>query len=314
MTTWDTAETLLNRMPGGLVVLDPTLHIRRVNPYFAKLCGRPACELEQGYRFHDLSSVAGRIFIQSRLQTELSLSGQIEELALDLCRPDGERVPVLLNALQDISRPESPGDILVTVWRAAAKRAYEAEVPIARKAAVDALQVKGDFLANISHEIRTPLNGIVGVAGALRRTDLDEAQLGMLSLITQSSEMLERLVNDVLEISKSEAGALLLEPRCVDLQAQLGGVLEASRIAAESKGLRFQSSFSNCGGHFIADPTRLNQVLGNLLSNALKFTERGEICVRLSYDDPAGTLAIEVQDSGIGFAPEVADGLFQRFN
>ncbi|AQR63085.1 hypothetical protein BZG35_16560 [Brevundimonas sp. LM2] len=309
----DTASTLLARMPGGLVVLDASLRIRRVNPYFADLCGRHASDLEQGIRFHDLSSVAGRIFIQSRLQTELSLSGRIEELALDLCRPDGVRVPILLNAVQDISQSEAPGDIIVTAWRAAAKRAYEAEVPKARQAAADAMQVKADFLANISHEIRTPLNGIVGVAGALRRTALDEAQLRMLSLITQSSEMLERFVNDVLDVSKAEAGALALEPRSFNLRAELGGVIETTRIAAEGKGLRFSLRFDD-EGDFIADPTRLKQVLGNLLGNALKFTQRGEVRVGIGYDDKAGALTLEVEDTGIGFDPDAADGLFQRFN
>jgi len=291
-------------------LLDADLRIESANAYFHALVGGTGI----GRRFHDHLSVAGRIYLQTRLQQELALSGRVEELALDLIRADDRvRVPVMLNATQDLDDQGRPGVIRMAVWRAVARRAYEAEVPRARLAAQAAAAAKQDFLANISHEIRTPLNGVIGIAGALRMTALAPEQLAMVDMIVSSGAILERLVSDVLDLSKAQAGALTLELRDVDLRVELDGVVETARLAAAGKGLVFNYEVApdarllrNC------DSVRIRQVLGNLLSNAIKFTAEGAVTLTIQEDDDA--LVFIVEDQGIGFDETVGDTLFQRFH
>ena len=305
----ETAADLLDGVPCGVLVLSSDLRIQSANLYFRDLVGGTAT----GRRFHDHLSVAGRIFLQTRLQQELGLKGRVEELALDLIRADGVRVPVMLNAVQSRDAAGHPGTIRMALWRAVAKRAYEAEIPKARLAAQAGAAVKRDFLANISHEIRTPLNGVIGVAGALGQTPLTPDQMAMVDLIVSSGTILERLVSDVLDLSKAQAGELSLELRDIDLGRELEGTIQTARLAAEAKGLDFRLGIAP-GTRLLrrGDSVRIRQILGNLLSNAVKFTPKG--AVTLSIRDAADGLVFTVQDEGIGFDETVGDTLFQRFH
>ena len=176
------------------------------------------------------------------------------------------------------------------------------------------MRTQAAFLANMSHEIRTPLNGIIGITASLARTELAPDQQRMVQLISQSGETLERVVSDVLDISKIEAEGLMLEPLACDLQLELGGLCDEARLRAEDKGLTLRCVFDNCHGLFLVDPTRLKQVIGNLIGNALKFTEAGEVSILVRFNDETDTLTIEVADTGIGFDPTTMDDLFQRFS
>ncbi|WP_133254280.1 ATP-binding protein [Phenylobacterium deserti] len=302
---------LYDLAPCGLLKLDRNFVVLSANAYFYNMVG--VTDDSAPIKFQGLLSVAGRIFLQTRLQQELALSGRVEELALDLVRQDGERVPIMLNAVQEADRQGRPGAIHMALWRAAAKRAYEAEVPKARMAAEEAARVKADFLANISHEIRTPLNGVLGVAGVLARTELTARQREMVGMIQSSGGMLERIVSDILDLSKVQAGGLSLEAHPFDLQTEIGGVVEMTRLRADEKGLVFQlDAAPEVFGRYLGDAVRLKQVLGNLTSNAVKFTEQGEIRVTVTLGE-AGELVFRVADTGIGFDEIVGDTLFRRF-
>jgi PAS domain S-box-containing protein len=216
-------------------------------------------------------------------------------------------------------RARLSGDKVFAVARDVTERlALEAEREAARQAAEAANQAKTDFLANMSHEIRTPLNGVIGVADALERTELTERQAEMVSLIRASSGTLERLVSDILDVSKVEAGRLELETRAFDLRAELLGPIETYRLRAEAKGLAFQVAYGEAArGGFVGDSTRIRQVLVNLLSNAIKFTAAGEIRVAIdaapSASDDAEVVTFEVTDTGEGFDGAGGEVLFQRF-
>jgi signal transduction histidine kinase len=194
----------------------------------------------------------------------------------------------------------------------------ERELRLAAEAAEAANQAKSAFLANMSHEIRTPLNGVVGVVEALSRTSLSPEQREMVGLIQGAGETLARLVADILDVSKVEAGKLAIEPRDFDLAQALGGLIDMARGAATAKGLALNVTYGPAAhGAFHGDDLRIRQVLGNLLSNALKFTDRGEVAVRVDVvagQADAVDLVLEVDDTGVGFDAAMAAVLFQRFS
>jgi len=184
----------------------------------------------------------------------------------------------------------------------------------ARDEADAANSAKTKFLATISHEIRTPLNGILGMAQAMSVDPLPKIQKERLSVVRQSGEALLAILNDILDLSKIEAGKLELEIVDFDLGELLNGVWVSTSAAAEAKGLTTALSVEQeAPGLYRGDPTRIRQILYNFVSNALKFTEQGGIEIRASR--PAdGTLEIAVADTGIGLTPEQLSQLFERFN
>ena len=219
-------------------------------------------------------------------------------------------------------RAQRHGDRIYAVARDVTdKVAAERDLIEAKAAAEAASHAKSDFLANMSHEIRTPLNGVIGIVDALSRTPLTSDQTEMVSLIRSSGHTLERLVSDILDVSKIEAGQLTLECRPFDLDEALEP-LAVMRARAEDKGLEFRVLRSpEARGQFLGDSTRIRQVLGNLLSNAVKFTAEGSVSVRVEVwsDDPeargdAHRLALTIEDTGVGFNAEHATRLFERFN
>jgi PAS domain S-box-containing protein len=213
------------------------------------------------------------------------------------------------------------GDLVYGVARDVTERlAAEDEMVAAKAAAEAANRAKTEFLANMSHEIRTPLNGVVGIAAALGRTELSAEQAEMVELIESSGVTLERLVSDVLDVSKIEAGRLEIERRAFDLRGELEGLLEVYRRRALDKGLSFPVAHGEAAaGQFLGDSVRLKQVLGNLLSNAVKFTATGEVRVWIDVQEPVAPglpslLVMEVRDTGLGFDANFAKSLFQRFS
>ncbi len=180
-------------------------------------------------------------------------------------------------------------------------------------------RAKSDFLSNISHEIRTPLNGVIGVAGALAATPLTPDQQGMVDLIKLSAETVERLLSDLLDVSKIEAGALRIEAAPFNLQQVVRGAVELFRARATASGINLELR-TDCGeAWLLGDAVRIAQIVSNLVSNAVKFTDDGGVEVLLSCQpgdaDPDDVdVRLEVRDTGIGFDPETATRLFQRFS
>lgn len=188
----------------------------------------------------------------------------------------------------------------------------------AKTAAEAADKAKSAFLAQMSHEIRTPLNGVLGMAAALARTNLDERQQRLLAVVQESGDTLLALLNDVLDLAKIEAGKLEIE--AVDFNvAQIVRSAEAIfSTRAHDKGLSFSVSIDESADIWcIGDPTRLRQILYNLMSNAIKFTNEGDIKVNvngLMLENHEVELKFMVQDSGVGINEEGLSRLFQRFS
>jgi signal transduction histidine kinase len=189
------------------------------------------------------------------------------------------------------------------------------ELELANERAERATRAKSDFLAVMSHEIRTPLNAIIGMADVLASTSLTAEQKKCVEVFQRNGVNLLNLINDILDVSKVEAGKLELEQVNFDLRDVLARAFEVIEIRATEKGLQLLREVSqDVPAYLIGDPNRLRQVMINLLGNSLKFTERGSLTVRVERDSQEGFLRFAVSDTGIGIPKEKLGRLFETFS
>ena len=193
------------------------------------------------------------------------------------------------------------------LWRQSRK------LRVARQRAEEASRSKSEFLANMSHEIRTPLNGVVAMADALSRRPLEPRERQMVDVIRSSGVTLERLLSDILDTAKIEAGQIALERAAFDLGDTVRGVAALYQPDAEARGVALTAMVDPAAeGTFEGDVVRLRQVLSNLVSNAKKFTEEGEVSISVAPSD-GDRIRFTVEDTGCGFDPDQKQRIFGRF-
>lgn len=227
-------------------------------------------------------------------------------------RPDGSTFPaeIALHAMTLDGRPV----IQAIIRDISAQKEAEAALESARDAALEATEMKSQFVANVSHEIRTPMNGILGMTRLLLGSALSPRQMEYAEAISRSAESLMRIINDLLDFSKIEAGRLTLEEIDFDLHALLKDVLALYRPRADAKGLALHLEVSSDLPVWVrGDSLRLRQILLNLLDNAIKFTQHGEVALRA--EALAGdAIRFVVRDSGIGIPAAVQEHIFLAFS
>ncbi|MEI6350310.1 MAG: ATP-binding protein [Verrucomicrobiota bacterium] len=325
-------QAILDSAPFSAIATDPCGAIVWVNRTAEEWLGYTAHELigrVSPIIFHDPEELAARA---AELATELGmpverdfnvLIGRCEEndAAVErewsYLRKDGSRFPIALSVrVLRGGDQQRLGFVCVGQDISVRKVADQRHAEALRKLR-DAYKLKSSFLANVSHEIRTPMNGILGMAELLARTGLPAIQQYYVDNIRECGEALLVIINDVLDISKIESGKLTFERTAFDLFETIGKTVEVISPTAEKKGIPVVLSFSpDVPTLVLGDPGRLRQILTNLVGNAIKFTDKGSVTVRVSSADSANTpslLRFEVKDTGIGISPEAKAKLFQPF-
>jgi signal transduction histidine kinase len=232
--------------------------------------------------------------------------------------PIGTEVRWFLGRVSPIQSPDGAAKtVCVTARDITARKQAEDDLLAAKVAAETASQAKSEFLANISHEFRTPMNGILGMTELILDTEINAEQREYLEMVKTSAESLLHLLSDILDFSKVEAGKLELVDREFALAPSVAETLQVMRFRAQQKGIELRWAVdANVPERVIGDATRLRQVLVNLVGNAIKFTEQGEVVVQVEAQEQSGERVIlhfRVRDTGIGIPKEKQAMIFEAF-
>jgi len=306
-------RSLIESNIDALMTTDPSGVITDVNKQMEALTGCTRDELI-GAPFKDYFTDPGRAEAGiKRVLREKSVT----DYELTACARNGKQTVVSYNATTFYDRNRTLQGVFAAARDVTERKRVEAELQQATAAAESASRTKSEFLASMSHEIRTPMNAIMGIADLLAKTELTPEQDKYVQIFRRAGDNLLNLINDILDLSKVEASQLELERTGFALGDHLEKVIEMVAVRAEEKGLALTCDIAaDVTLDLVGDPTRLRQVLLNLLGNAIKFTQAGGVSLTVARQGDASVptaLRFTVTDTGIGIAPEKLGRVFERF-
>lgn len=299
----------------SILITDPDWRINWVNDAFIRQTGF-TLEEARGHRPSELlhGPLTNRDAIE-RIDAAVS-SGRAHREELINYSSSGREMWVEVN-LVPVEGADGQIEMIISVEREiTAAKAHARELAHAKQAAEAAAQAKSDFLATMSHEIRTPMNGLIGMSELLSTADLDPVSKSYAKTIHNSAESLLSILNDILDLSKLEAGKLDVVPTTFDLMECVSDVVNLFKPEAKAKGIRLElETGTTLPKDVQGDDGRLRQILLNLIGNAIKFTKTGSVRVRVEAEsgDNKHFLTIAVADTGIGISPEMLAFVFDRF-
>jgi PAS domain S-box-containing protein len=307
---------LLATKSAGMGIWEWNLETNKHNwdPQMRGLYGFPADKPEITYE-----DWASRVSTEDAEKVAEALTASMEqgaeysvEFQVDL--PEGKRRVLQARALVERDEHGKPVRIVGVNWDITKRKQLEEELAKTRDAALEATKAKSEFLANMSHEIRTPMNGVIGMTTLLVETKLDEEQRDFVNTIRVSADALLALINDILDFSKIESGKMDLDPHPVELRRCVTEALDLLAPKAAEKGIDTGYLADDEVPDFVInDGTRLRQILINLVSNAVKFTDKGGVIVRLEKGQDKEEWHFSVQDTGVGIPKSRMSRLFQAF-
>jgi PAS domain S-box-containing protein len=313
----ETVEDLYDNAPCGYLSTLPDGTIARVNQTFLDWTGLDRHSLLSGTRFQTLLTVGSRMYYETHYAPLLQMQGVAREIALDLTCADGRILPMIANSVQKRS---DDGAVLfnrITLFDSTDRKRYERELLLARRRAEEIVKEKADLLSMLSHDIRNPLNAVMGVVQLLERSELTERQRRHLQLLKSSSENMLKLLERVLEMSKAESSSYALGKTAFAMPALVEDIVATFSPSAQAKGLELRCSvFDGVPAMVVGDPVVLRQIVTNLVGNAIKFTQSGEVVVTVHAGETtadAVTLHFAVSDTGIGIPPDRLDRIFKEF-
>ena len=306
-------RSLIESNIDALMTTNPSGIITDVNKQMEALTGCTRDELI-GAPFKDYFTDPERA--EAAIKRVLS-EKKVTDYELTACARDGKKTVVSYNATTFYDRGRTLQGVFAAARDVTERKRVEEELKLAKAAAESASRTKSDFLASMSHEIRTPMNAIMGIADLLAKTPLSPEQDKYVQIFRRAGDNLLNLINDILDLSKVEASQLELERTGFSLNELLGKVMEMVAIRAHEKGLALVCDIApNVPTDLVGDPTRLQQVLLNLIGNAIKFTESGEVSVRVTRGGDLSVpsaLRFTISDTGIGIPNEKLGRVFERF-
>ena len=312
------AEAIVETVREPLLVLDKDLHVKLVNESFLRTFQASKSETER-HLLYELGNHQWDIpDLRRLLEDIIPQHTEVRDFEVTHDFPAIGRRTMLLNARKLLQPGVDSELFLLAMEDTTERKRVEAELQKAKEAAEDANSAKSDFLARMSHEIRTPMNAIIGMADLLWDTALIPEQREYVRIFRKAGSQLLDLINDILDLSKVESGHLTLESIDFDLGEVLDKTLEIMAIRAHEKGLELALRIApEIPTVLVGDPARLRQVLINLIGNAIKFTARGEVIVRVERDPEdatPGALRFAVFDTGIGLPEETREHIFVPYS
>ncbi|HYC58773.1 MAG TPA: HAMP domain-containing sensor histidine kinase [Thermoanaerobaculia bacterium] len=304
-------DSLLDTAPCGFVAFadDGTMHA--VNTTLAELLGFTRLELE-GWHLEKILFPGARIFYQTHVFPMLKMHGRVDEIYLALRTKDGRDVPMLMNGVRR-ERNGSPVNDCVFV-RMIQRSEYEEQLLAARRMAEQANAAKASFLSMMSHDLRTPLTSITGHASLMAQgiTKSEEERRYSVERIQDAARELLRMITDILNFAQVEAGRLEVHPVAVPVRAAVARAESLVRLRMREQGLTFTADACERDAAVMADPDRLQQILLNLLTNAIKFTPAGG-SIAVGCESNGERMRILVRDSGIGIDAAQLQRVFEPF-